>query len=155
MVANEEVRAFRKCLRVIERVVLGNMKEESSCCGVSLTQCHILLELEEHTTTPVPDLISYIGLDKSTVSRTLDGLVNLGLVLRYDNPKNRRSQLLELSAQGHAAVANINKLCNGKYQLLLKKLTATERKKMLWGIDRMANLLAEETRDGKPCCTTR
>jgi pantothenate kinase type III len=31
----------------------------------------------------------------------------------------------------------------------------SKRKKMLWGIDRMANLLAEEKRDGKPCCTTR
>jgi DNA-binding MarR family transcriptional regulator len=155
MVASKEVRSFRKRLRVIERAVLGNMKEESSCCGVSLSQCHILLELEEHDSTPVAELISYLGLDKSTVSRTIDGLVTLGLVLRRENPKNRRSQLLALSVQGRTIVANINELCDGKYHLLLDKLTAAERKKVLWSMDRMASLLAKETQDGKICCPTR
>jgi len=114
MVPENEIRCFRRRLRVVERAVMSNLKEESSCCGVSLTQCHLLLELEEHTTAPVPDLISYVGLDKSTVSRTIDGLVTLGLVHRRENPKDRRSQLVELSPQGRAAVARINKLCNGK-----------------------------------------
>jgi DNA-binding MarR family transcriptional regulator len=155
MVPENEIRCFRRRLRVVERAVMSNLKEESSCCGVSLTQCHLLLELEEHTTAPVPDLISYVGLDKSTVSRTIDGLVTLGLVHRRENPKDRRSQLVELSPQGRAAVARINKLCNGKYQALLGRLTAAERKKVLWGMERIAELLQEDQKNGEGSCFGR
>jgi len=63
--------------------------------------------------------------------------------------------LLALSVQGRTIVANINELCDGKYHLLLDKLTAAERKKVLWSMDRMASLLAKETQDGKICCPTR
>jgi DNA-binding MarR family transcriptional regulator len=154
MVSSEEIRNFRRRLRVIERAVLSSLKEESSCCGVSLTQCHILLELEERQAVPVPDLISYVGLDKSTVSRTIDGLVMLGLVLRRENPENRRSQLVDLSPQGRTVVARINKMCNGKYQGLLGRLTPAERAKVLWSMDRIAELLTEEE-NGKGCCTVR
>ena len=75
MVASKEVRSFRKRLRVIERAVLGNMKEESSCCGVSLSQCHILLELEEHDSTPVAELISRMVAEAEAAERRLAGLL--------------------------------------------------------------------------------
>ena len=71
---------------------------------------------------------------------------------RRENPEDRRSQLVELSPQGRAAVARINKLCNGKYQALLGRLTAAERKKVLWGMERIAELLREDEENGEGGC---
>ncbi len=39
-------RSFRANLRTLEREVLRLMGEQVSCCGVSMVQCHCLLEVD-------------------------------------------------------------------------------------------------------------
>ncbi len=141
LVSIGEIRGFRRDLRVLERIVLSNVKEEAVCCGVSTSQCHILLELDERGVTPVADLIAYIGLEKSTVSRTIDGLVTLGFVDRRENPENRRSQLLELTARGVQAAASIHKACDARYGGILNRLSKTERTTILKSMGKLTQIL--------------
>lgn len=53
------------------------------------------------------DLVLRLGLDKSTVSRQLSSLVDLGLVDRAADPGDGRAQVLTPSAEGAARLSRI------------------------------------------------
>ncbi len=53
------------------------------------------------------DLVARLGLDKSTVSRQVAHLVDLGLVERTADPVDGRAQVLTPSAEGSARLARI------------------------------------------------
>jgi DNA-binding MarR family transcriptional regulator len=52
-------------------------------------------------------LVARLGLDKSTVSRQVASLVDLGLVDRAPDPDDGRAQVLSPSAEGAARLARI------------------------------------------------
>ncbi|MCK4750392.1 MAG: MarR family transcriptional regulator, partial [Bacteroidales bacterium] len=85
----EYIQHFREILRIFDREVF--LQNNASCCnGISLAQCHTLLEIEKNSEISVSDLAMNLSLDKSTVSRTVDGLVNIGMVDRVIPKENRR-----------------------------------------------------------------
>ena len=53
------------------------------------------------------DLVSRLGLDKSTVSRQVANLVDLGLVDRAADPVDGRAQVLTPSSEGTARLARV------------------------------------------------
>jgi DNA-binding MarR family transcriptional regulator len=53
------------------------------------------------------DLVGRLGLDKSTVSRQVSSLVDLGLVDRAPDPDDGRAQVLTPSAEGSARLERI------------------------------------------------
>jgi DNA-binding MarR family transcriptional regulator len=53
------------------------------------------------------DLVARLGLDKSTVSRQVSTLVDLGLVDRAADPADGRAQVLTPSAEGSARLSGI------------------------------------------------
>ncbi|MEJ2038731.1 MAG: MarR family transcriptional regulator [Desulfosarcinaceae bacterium] len=103
-----EIRKFRHNLRRFERLVVSHFKGFGCCEGVSLAQCHALMEIDGQGPLNLGELAGSLGLDKSTLSRTVDGLVNIGLVERKPHPRDRRSILLSLTDQGQRTCDNIN-----------------------------------------------
>lgn len=53
------------------------------------------------------EIAQRFGLDPSTVARQADAVIEKGFARRLPNPKDRRSVLIELTAQGAAAVAEM------------------------------------------------
>jgi DNA-binding MarR family transcriptional regulator len=78
----------------------NQIKQDSCCQGVTLAQCHTILEIENQGQATTVELSKRLGLGKSTLSRTIDGLVNNGLVARVVNPTDRRFNLLSLTTKG-------------------------------------------------------
>src|SRR6056297_3361296 len=107
-----EIREFRRALRYLERFISSNVKENSVCCGVTPTQCHVLLKVEEEGETSPTGLKEYLGLEKSSLSRTLDGLVRLGLLERRESSRDRRYQSIRLSGRGKMFVERLNTECD-------------------------------------------
>jgi len=101
---------------------MSNLKDDSVCCGVTTTQCHVLLELADLKTASITELRNYLVLDKSVVSRTVDTLVKQGLIVRSENPEDRRYSLLHLSNEGVKRVNDIDNACSGRYKAVLEKL---------------------------------
>src|SRR4051812_24648452 len=62
------------------------------------------------------DLVARIGLDKSTVSRQLAHLVELGLVHREADPGDGRAQVLTPSAEGSARLARIRDVRRARWE---------------------------------------
>ena len=62
------------------------------------------------------DLVTRIGLDKSTVSRQVAHLVDLGLVDRAADPVDGRAQVLTPSAEGSARLASIRDVRRARWE---------------------------------------
>ena len=62
------------------------------------------------------ELVARIGLDKSTVSRQVAHLVELGLVDRAADPVDGRAQVLTPSAEGSARLARIRDVRRARWE---------------------------------------
>jgi len=101
------IRKLRKNLRQFERELF--FQNVSSCCnGVTLPQCHALLEIENNKEISVTELAEKLTLEKSTVSRTIDSLVRKGFIQREIPSNNRRITKLLLTTEGAKTCENIN-----------------------------------------------
>ncbi|MBB3085169.1 MarR family winged helix-turn-helix transcriptional regulator [Geodermatophilus sabuli] len=67
----------------------------------------LLVLLEDAGPLRASDLVARLGLDKSTVSRQIGSLVDLGLVTREPDPADGRAQVLRTSAEGAARLSRI------------------------------------------------
>jgi len=119
-ITKDYVMDFRKKLRILEREIGIELKNETSCCGVTLAQCHILLELNESESLSISEIADILGLDSSTLSRTIDGLVEKGFVTRTTDINDRRAVQLNLSENGIKKVESINGQCNNTYREFLQ-----------------------------------
>jgi DNA-binding MarR family transcriptional regulator len=61
----------------------------------------MLVLLDEHGPVRAADIVGFLGLDKSTVSRQLTALTDLGLAERLPDPTDRRASLVQVTAVGH------------------------------------------------------
>ncbi|MBZ5500403.1 MAG: MarR family transcriptional regulator [Acidobacteriia bacterium] len=139
---NPGIREFRKHLRVIERAVGSLLKEGTSCCEVTLAQCHALLEIAETGETSIVDLSERLGLDTSTLSRTVDSLVKAGYVSREIDPENRRYVQLHLTDAGKGKVEFIDDSCDRFYTDLLARIPKSQRPMLAESVKLLASMLA-------------
>jgi DNA-binding MarR family transcriptional regulator len=109
---SNQIGIFRKKLREIERAVGLGDRNEAVCCGVTLAQCHVLLEIGSSGELSIKDLAAMLDLDKSTLSRTVDSLVEMGLAERSPGPKDRRFISIRLAPKGKTVFNRINATWN-------------------------------------------
>lgn len=115
------VREFRQILRNFERE-LNIQNQSGCCCGVTVTQCHVLMALDKQDNITLNELAVLVNLDKSTVSRTVDSLVNNNLIDRTIPKSNRRTTRLTLTPSGTEACHTINSGNDLYYKLVLSSI---------------------------------
>ena len=138
-----DIREFRKNLRKFERLVSSQPKHDKCCKGVTLAQCHVLLEIEELEQTKIIELTQRLDLDKSTLSRTIDGLVNIGLVERINASKDRRINLLTLTPQGKKTVNTINKKNDAHYLKAFEKIPNEQHEQIMESFQLLTEALTD------------
>jgi DNA-binding MarR family transcriptional regulator len=134
---NQSIKKFRQILRRFEREIF--MQSNESCCNVTLAQCHTLLEIESEDNDTVTELAKKLGLDKSTVSRTIDGLVSHGLVDRTIPAENRRIATLKLTDYGKNVCCSINSKNDKYFNNLLSILSEPEKNELLRLFEKITN----------------
>jgi DNA-binding MarR family transcriptional regulator len=121
---------FREILRAFDREIF--LQNHASCCnGISLAQCHTLLEVEKNGEISVSELANKLSLDKSTVSRTVDGLVNIHMVNRVIPEENRRKALIRLTRSGQEVCTSINYTNDSYIREVLNDFSEQERTEFL------------------------
>ena len=113
------VTAFRMTLRAFERE-LDQQNNSSCCCGVTLAQCHVLMELTETDNISLNQLSKQLSVDKSAASRTVETLVTKKMVQRSIPPQNRRITMLSLTRTGTRVSQTINDGNNDYYAKVLQ-----------------------------------
>ena len=146
------IQRFREIIRIFDREIF--FQNNASCCnGISVSQCHTLLEIEKKQEISVSELAGSLSLDKSTVSRTVEGLVNINLVDRVTPKENRRLALLNLTESGKQVCSTINYTNDRYIQSVLKDFSKGEREEFLRLFEKLTcNMAAERLNsDDAPC----
>jgi DNA-binding MarR family transcriptional regulator len=143
------VREFRRILRNFERE-LNIQNQSGCCCGVTITQCHVLMELDKQDNITLNELAAKINLDKSTVSRTVDGLVNKELIDRTIPKSNRRTTLLTLNDKGKNVCRTINSGNDIYYRKALSSIPAELLEPFMKGFEAMVETMVLLNQPARP-----
>lgn len=117
------VRQFRKNLRRLEQLITAQSREGSSGHGVTVAQCHCLLAVEQLGRPSQNELAEQLCLDKSTLSRAVEGLVQIGRLERATDDKDRRVYRIRLTELGQETCNTLNASHDDLYGRVLDCLT--------------------------------
>jgi DNA-binding MarR family transcriptional regulator len=147
----EKIRILREKLRLLERESNDRFRSDSGCCGLTLGQCHTLLEVGNKGEISLVELALELGLDTSTLSRTINGLVFLGLVNRLTNEKDRRYIAISLTDQGRKVFDQIEKTFNDYFSGVLELIPVKQREAVVESISLFSDALRKYN-DSTGCC---
>jgi DNA-binding MarR family transcriptional regulator len=141
--ATPNIRAFRAALRLLVRKIGRQLRDDTQCCGVGFLTCHVLLELEAAGGRSLRELQAAMETDKAALSRTVDCLVQDGLVTRKENPEDRRAVVIALTAAGRRKAAEINRYSDAKYRKLFGLIPAREHATVVCAVGYLARAFDE------------
>ncbi len=147
-----DIRQFRRALRKFTRLIDRQLK---TCCKqVTLPQCLVLLEVEELVEPAMGQLAANLGLDTSTLTRTVDGLVDQGQVERRRSDSDRRMVTVRLTPSGRAVCKSINSDNDASWRRVFKRIPSSEQHDVVRHFDALvqAYLACDQQTSSKPAC---
>lgn len=108
---------------------LGLHRPDQTPCGqpFSPSEAMTLLLLDDRGTLAQQEITAALDLEKSTVSRLLDGLARRGLVERGPHPDGGRRHLVALTDAGTRQVATLRTARRQRLERLLEAIPADDR----------------------------
>jgi DNA-binding MarR family transcriptional regulator len=102
----------------------------------------MLLEIEESGPVHIQKLADRMHLDKSTVSRTVDGLATIGLVDREPGQDDRRFTLVRLTGQGAAICSSINRINDDYYRRVFESIPEEQHEDVVRSVASLARAMS-------------
>lgn len=93
--------------RLASKMSLLTTREVLAESGITLSEWRMIARLHEHGPLTLTTLGRYVGMDLGPVSRLASSAEKKGLLLRRDNPKDKRSSLFELTTKSKDLHAEI------------------------------------------------
>ncbi len=146
----EDIRYFREIMRRLQRNLSWQSKSDAVCCGITVAQCHAMMEIGKVNKISIVDLASILRLDKSTLSRTIDGMVDAGLVERLPNPEDRRYIKLTLTEQGKNLFDSINCTFDQYYQNIFAAISSEKHQLVMESLSLLVEAMAVSK--SSECC---
>ncbi|RXT04258.1 MarR family winged helix-turn-helix transcriptional regulator [Ammoniphilus sp. CFH 90114] len=139
----DEIEELRLTVQKFIRL-FGLLNQNVTPCGYQLSPSQVFcLQELEHRTLTVGDLAELLLLEKSTVSRLVDGMVKGGFVSRELNEGNRREVLVSLTEKGHKTLNRVREQSIEFYEALLEPLSQGEQQQVYQGFKLMTESLSE------------
>ena len=122
---------LREMIRILERK-LGLLKESGfSCCGVTMSQCHALVEIGRAESISLNELAELLNLENSTMSRTVNNLVTSELAKRDIDPKDRRYVTISLTEKGNNLYEGIEEGMNLYFKKIYDAIPENKKQQVL------------------------
>lgn len=131
MISFDSSKRLRETTRLLIRKLGMLERNEAMCCGVTLTQCHTIIEIGRKEQITVNELSELLNLDKSTVSRTVEQLVNYGILNREPDPKDRRYVALRLTNKGEELFRSIEQRMEAYFTELIASIPEEKREQVI------------------------
>lgn len=122
---------LRELLRLLVRNLGILEKSDANCCGVTISQCHAIVEIGRAEEISLNELAKVLELDKSTMSRTINNLVEGGLVIRELHPEDRRYVAIKLTNKGIEVFKNIEGSMKKYYGDIFMSIPEGKREQVL------------------------
>ncbi|QLF93699.1 MarR family transcriptional regulator [Pseudomonas sp. ABC1] len=130
-------------LQQLTHAYRSHMRRAIQQAGIALPITHVrTLKLISHThDCTAQNLVQQMRRDKAQITRVLNELLAGGLIAKQDNPQDRRSQLLHLSAQGEALMQRLQVLESEAAHRMSQGLTNEQLETFIQLARQMANNL--------------
>jgi DNA-binding MarR family transcriptional regulator len=113
-------------------------RSEITCCGVSVSQCYALDALGEFGEMTMVQLARKMFLDKSTMTRVVDGLIQRELAARRFDDADRRVIWIGLTPAGRQLVAEIRTQQIESLRQILERIPAPERQRLIGTLETLS-----------------
>lgn len=144
---NKESHYLRELIRVLVRNLGILERSEATCCGTTVSQCHAIVEIGRANEISLNELAEVLSLDKSTMSRTINNLVESKLVVRELHPEDRRYVTIKLTDEGMKVFENIESSMEQYYQSIFSSIPENKRDQVLESLQ----LIIDAAKKNK-CC---
>jgi DNA-binding MarR family transcriptional regulator len=125
---------LREMVRILERK-LGILQESGfSCCGVTMSQCHALVEIGRAKSISLNELAELLNLENSTMSRTVNNLVTNELAKRDIDPQDRRYVTISLTDSGNKVYEGIEEEMNLYFKGIYETIPENKKQQVLESI---------------------
>ena len=138
------------------RVIQFRDRDRGCCHGLSPSQCYGLKAICDGVCLGVNELAARLYLEKSSASRLVNSLEDLGLVIKEVDPEDRRALRLRASPSGEAINRTIMEDLVAQSTRLLEDLDDASRSavtKVVRGL--AASYSAGVEAQGGSCCVVR
>ena len=127
----DAIKQFREYTRQLE-CHLGVMNQaDCCCCGVSQTQCFLIVEIGRKPGISVKELAEILRTDKSAISRSVEELVQKGFVERNPSKEDRRYVELSLLPKGQERFEKIERDMYFKFKNVWERIPEEKREQVL------------------------
>jgi DNA-binding MarR family transcriptional regulator/GNAT superfamily N-acetyltransferase len=123
-------------------VHLGLLRGRYLDTDLSLSEGRILYELALNPSSTANELRHKLGLDAGYMSRLVRSLTERELLQGQRSEQDKRSTLLQLSAAGQAAMADLNQRASAQTIELLEQLEPATRQELLDALTKVRRILS-------------
>ncbi len=103
--------------------------------GLSMPQMFALRYLYYKGESNISDLARELGVSTASASQMLERLVQQGLVIRQEDPNDRRNKRIRLSQKGQDVIRDSMRAYQEWVDDLLQRLTPEERRNLTEGLE--------------------
>ncbi len=109
----------------------------SKSAGLSLSQWRIMVMIETHGKITPTTFVQLTKFDKGLVSRTIKGMIKLGLLRSESSETDQRSHLIDMTGKGLAVFEKARPYMRKRQSCLLDCLTFAEREALFQTFDKL------------------
>jgi DNA-binding MarR family transcriptional regulator len=125
-----------------------HIRDDATRAEISAHQASVLDHLDDVEGTSLLDLARHMGVTASTMSLTVDRLVNGGYVTRKRDPSDKRRVELRLTPSGVRIKRQQKVLEPELVAAMLGRLDERSRRQALMGLERLAGAAVDLVRSG-------
>ncbi len=115
----------------LEKAFRTDEPQEVLHMDVSLPEIFVLKELSLKEEPTMSELGRSISMDPSTLTRTVDKLVQKDFVVRKSDPKDRRMVRVAITGEGRKIISKFEDQRKKHIESILRQMTSKERRDLL------------------------
>jgi len=118
--------------------------------SISIPQFRLLVVLSSRGQQKVTELAVALGVNPSTATRTLDRLIEAGLVDRQTNPRSRREMLISLTQEGQRLVGEVTRRRREEIAAIVERMPQTHQRGIVRALNAFSQAGGEPPADASP-----
>lgn len=128
---------------------LGLLGDVHGSLGLTNSQVHALIELEQDSSLSVIEIAQRLCLEKSSASRLVDSLVDQHWAATKKDFQDGRRRMVTLTTAGREILAMVHSQANKRVAAALSKLNRKQQQQAVRGLALYADALRRSAQGGK------
>lgn len=128
-----------KWLQIIQRKYAKKLDQKLISHHLSSSLYYYIVKLFEFGDLPQEKIVQLTGVNPSNVTRAIKKLIELNIIIKKENPNDRRGYLLSLTEEGKKMYPTIKKSLEEVNNDFLSSLPQKERKYFIESINKLGN----------------